>query len=181
MRSWHKNVQGVWYCEFHEWHFSPNYTSLLPLMYEFPSKETPGKVSISYWNLWFCIIFIIRYEAVSVSRFSSSTPPPPKFRQVAIGALSTVLYLYKIVFTMNWPLQFFQTCKKKSDKNLHLQFESGQKYPTCIPYEMIKFIFCRRQTRKDFIYSIQNLLLSIKVLSIIPVSRSWYPLITLRI
>lgn len=99
-------------------------------------------------------------------------PPPPKFRQVEIGALSTVLHLYKIVFTMNWPLQFFQTCKKKSDKNLHLQFESGQKYPTCIPYEVIKLIFYRRQTRKDFIYSIQNLLLSIKVLSIIPVSRS---------
>lgn len=25
VRSWHKNVQGVWYCEIHEWHFSPNY------------------------------------------------------------------------------------------------------------------------------------------------------------
>lgn len=88
-------------------------TSLLPLMYEFSSKGTPGKVSISYWNLWFCIIFIIRYEAVSVSRFSSNNPPPsPPFRQVAIGALSTVPHLYKIVLTMNWPLQFFQTCKK---------------------------------------------------------------------
>lgn len=43
---------------------------------------------------------------------SHPTPPPSQFRQVAIGALSTVPHLYKIVFTMNWPLQFFQTCKK---------------------------------------------------------------------
>lgn len=43
VRSWHKNVPGVWYCEIHKWHFSPNYYKFVTPYVLIPFKGNTWK------------------------------------------------------------------------------------------------------------------------------------------